>query len=287
MLHDILRDPRQAQIAILSTLAAYGLTVLELDISPAIAVTLVGTALASQWILTRAVGLPRFDVRSPLISSLSLILLLRTRSIPLAGAAALLTIGSKFAIRTGEGKASKHVYNPTNFGLAAALLLFDGVWVSSGQWGSGAFLAFAAACLGVLVVHRAERSDVTWAFLFAWGAVLFGRAAWLGDPWEIPLHQVQSGAFLIFAFFMISDPKTTPDSRAGRIVFACAVAAVAGWIQFGLHRPNALIWALFFCAPLVPFADRLLPGFKYHWPGRRASSVTRLSPVTQLPLKGE
>jgi len=30
-------------------------------------------------------------------------------------------------------------------------------------------------------------------------------------PWAIPLKQLQSGALLLFTFFMISDPKTTPD----------------------------------------------------------------------------
>ena len=41
--------------------------------------------------------------------------------------------------------------------------------------------------------------------------LLLARAFWLGDPLAIPLHQMQSGSLLIFAFFMISDPRTTPD----------------------------------------------------------------------------
>ena len=39
------------------------------------------------------------------------------------------------------------------------------VWVSPGQWGSVAFFGFLIACLGGLVVNRAARSDVTFAFL--------------------------------------------------------------------------------------------------------------------------
>ena len=50
------------------------------------------------------------------------------------------------------------------------------------------------------------------------------RAVRLGDPLSIPLHQLQNGAFLLFTFFMISGPKTTPDSRLGRLVFASLVA---------------------------------------------------------------
>ena len=78
--------------------------------------------------------------------------------------------------------------------------------------------ASSSPALGWLVVHRAARSDVTWAFLAAYAALaLRPRLRGSGDPLAIPLHQLESGAFLIFAFFMISDPKTTPDSRAGRI----------------------------------------------------------------------
>src|SRR2546422_5386760 len=55
------------------------------------------------------------------------------------------------------------------------------------------------------------------------------------------LKQLQSGALLLFTFFMISDPKTTPDSRAGRILFAIIVATGAAYVQFGLYRTNGLL----------------------------------------------
>lgn len=56
------------------------------------------------------------------------------------------------------------------------MLLTDQVWVSPGQWGSAAFLGFLIACLGGLVVNRASRSDVTYAFLVFYITFLFGRA---------------------------------------------------------------------------------------------------------------
>ncbi len=284
-------DPRYYQIAVLTCLLVYGVLRLELEVRTGRVLAILATALFTQWLCTRIcrfgpppVGrrLPRFDPRSPLISALSLCLLLRTDSLGLAVAAAAITISSKFLIRAR----GKHVFNPTNFGLVVMMLVSERVWVSPGQWGSAAFFGFLLAGLGGLVVHRAARSDVTWAFLAAYAAVLFGRAAWLGDPLAIPVHQIQSGAFLIFAFFMISDPKTTPDTRGGRILYAALVASVAGGIQFGLYRPDALIWALALCAPLVPAIDRLLPGERYRWraaPGadqRRPASHGEPSPAT-------
>ena len=287
-----LRDPRLFQIASLSALLAWGLVALDLEVRPAIAATVLAVALAAQWAGTRVWRLPRFDPKSALISALSLTLLLRTGSVSLAALAALLTIGSKFVLRlpSAAGGPPKHVFNPTNFGIAATLLLTDAAWVSPGQWGAAAVAAFAVACAGFLVVRRAERSDVTWAFLAAYGAVVLGRALWLGDPLAIPLHQVSNGAFLIFAFFMISDPKTTPDSRAGRILFAVLVALGAGFVHFVLFRPNGLIWSLAALAPLVPVLDRVLPGRRYVWPGRAeavavptTAAPPTASPTTVLP----
>jgi len=69
---------------------------------------------------------------------------------------------------------------------------------------------------------------------------------------------------------MISDPKTTPDSRAGRLVFAALVAAGAWYVQFRLFRTNGLLWSLACSSLLVPLIDRLLPGSRYAWPGRHS-----------------
>jgi len=259
-----LRDPRLYQILVLSSLLVYGVTRLDLEVTVPRAVLLLAAALLTQAVCTRLWRLPAFDPKSALISGLSLCLLLRTGSELLAVAAAVVTIASKFVLRIN----GKHVFNPTNFGIVALMLATGQVWVSPAQWGNAALFAFLMACLGGLVVNRAARSDVTYAFLFFYLAVLFGRALWLGQPSAIPLHQLGSGGFLLFTFFMISDPKTTPDSRAGRILFALLVALGAGFVHFILYRPNGLLLSLAFLSPLVPLLDRLLPGARYAW--RRA-----------------
>lgn len=256
-----LQDPRLYQIAVLGSLLIYGVARLDLEVRTSQVVLLLGTALLVQYLCTRLWRLPAFDPRSALISGLSLCLLLRAGSPALAALTAAVTIGSKFVIRWR----GKHVFNPTNFGIVAMMLATGQVWVSPGQWGNTAFFAFLLACLGGLVVNRAARSDVTYAFLAFYLSVLFGRALWLGQPMAIPLHQLGSGAFLIFTFFMISDPKTTPDSRAGRMLFALLVALGAGCVHFVLFRPNGLLLSLAFLSPLVPLIDRLLPGGRYAW----------------------
>lgn len=273
---DRLRDPRLYQIAALSSLLVYGVSHLDLEVDGPRAAVLLATALLCQLACTRLWRLPAFDARSALISGLSLCLLLRTNSLLLAALAAVITIASKFVIRWR----GKHIFNPTNVGIVALMLVTGGkVWVSPGQWGSAAYFAFLIACLGGLVVNRAARSDVTYAFLAFYLAVVFGRALWLGQPMTIPLHQLGSGAFLLFTFFMISDPKTTPDTRAGRILFALLVALGAGFVHFVLYRPNGLILSLAFLSPVVPLLDWLLPGERYAW--RRGPAPVPVLPVLQ------
>jgi len=254
-------DPRYYQIAVLAGLLMYGLAKLHFDITPWRAALILTTALGTQWAATRLSNLPAFDPKSALISGLSLCLLLRTNDPRLAVLTAVVTIASKFVVRWN----GKHVFNPTNFGLVFMMLATGRVWVSPGQWGTFAFFAFLMACLGGLVVNRAARSDVTYAFLLSFAAVQFGRSFWVLQPWTVPVHRLESGSLLLFTFFMISDPKTTPNSRAGRILFAALVAALAGFIQFGLYRTNGILWSLAILSMGVPLIDRLLPGPKYEW----------------------
>jgi Na+-transporting NADH:ubiquinone oxidoreductase subunit NqrB len=254
-------DPRYYQNAVLLGLLVYGITRLGFDITPLRALAIVTVALLTQLVCTRLARLETFDPKSALISGLSLCLLLRTHSVALALVAPVIAVAGKFVLR----RRGKHLFNPTNGAIVALMLASDRVWVSPGQWGNAAWLAFLVACLGGVVVQRAARADVTLAFILAWGAVLLGRATWLGQSSAIPLHQIQNGAFLIFSFFMISDPRTTPDSRAGRIVFAVLVAAGAGFVQFVLYRTNGLLWSLAAMSLLVPVLDRLLPGVRHAW----------------------
>ena len=266
------RDPRIYQIATLAALVAYSAVSLDLEIQLAAAAVIVATALATQFLCTKLVSLPRFDPNSALISSLSLCLLLRTGSMSLVVATTVIAIASKFFLRVD----GRHVFNPTNFGLVAVMASVDGIWVSPGQWGTGAFVAFLLVGVGGLVIHRASRSDVTYAFVGFYAALVVGRTLWLGDPLAIPLHHLQNGAFLLFAFFMISDPKTTPDSRAGRILFALMVALGAGFVHFVLFEPNGFLWSLVLSAPTTPLINRLLPGERYEWSSRRRPTM-RLS----------
>jgi len=265
-------DPRHYQIAVLSSLILLGLFHFGFELPWWHVMGCVGSTLATQAVADKVLGRP-FDARSPLISALSLTLLLRTGSLTLSIAAGVLAIGSKYLIRWN----GKHIFNPANFGLVILSLLFASAWISPGQWGTAPLFALALLGLGGMVTGKAKRWDVSLALLGSYAALIFGRALWLGDPLTIPIHQMQSGALLVFAFFMISDPKTTPDARAGRIAYAAIVATIGFTIQFAFYNAAGIILALILTAPLVPCIDRVFKDEKYAWPKFKAA----ISPLPQ------
>ena len=64
---------------------------------------------------------------------------------------------------------------------------------------------------------------------------------------------------------MISDPRTTPDSRVGRLLFAVTVAVAAHYLAFVLQMRPALYVALIALSPLTHVLDRLVPAARFSW----------------------
>jgi Na+-transporting NADH:ubiquinone oxidoreductase subunit NqrB len=256
-----LADPRHFQIATLASLLGLQLARGDIGADPVQAASTIATALVVQYVCLRCCGGKGFDWRSPLVTGLSLSLLLRTQVPALWLAAAAIAIGSKFLIRVR----GKHLFNPANIAIVALLLVSPQVWVSPGQWGSSVWLTALLVCGAGLVLQRAARADIALVFLGFYCALLLARALWLGDPPAIPLHQLQSGALLIFSFFMITDPRSTPDHRLGRIGFALAVAGLGYWLQFHWQIRPGLFFALAALSPASAAIDHILPAARFTW----------------------
>jgi enediyne biosynthesis protein E5 len=254
-------DPRHFQILALAVLLFFNVGWLDFGALPVNSALAIGSALAAQAACTRLFGLPQLDLRSPLITGLSLSLLLRADEPWLHALAGVIAIASKFVLRID----GKHIWNPAGFAIVALLLTSGGVWISPGQWGASVWFGSLVAFLAILVLHASQRSDIALFFLGGHAALLLGRALWLGDPLSIPLHQIQSGSLLIFAFFMISDPRTTPDSRLGRLVFALAVALLAHYLAFFMQMRPALYVALVVLSPVTLLLDKLIPANRFTW----------------------
>lgn len=263
-------DARHYQIAALSALLAFNMTYLDLGAKPLPSALAIAGALGAQTLCTWLWHLPRLDLRSPLITGLSLSLLLRADEPWIHVAAGVIAIVAKFVLRVD----GKHVWNPAGFAIVVLLLGTDHVWISPGQWGASAWLAALLGFFALLVLQASRRTDVALFFLVGHATLLVARAWWLGDPSVIPLHQLESGSLLLFAFFMISDPKTTPDSRLGRFLFALAVALLAHYLAFFMQVRPALYVALVLLSPVNPILDKILPAERFAWnaPGKQGAS---------------
>jgi Na+-transporting NADH:ubiquinone oxidoreductase subunit NqrB len=256
-----MRDARLYQILFLGILLGAGAWLRDFSLRPAQAALAFAAGLLAQALWVRALGLKGVGLRSAAITCFSVCLLLRADNLWVHPLAAALAVTSKFTVRVF----GKHLFNPGNLGVIAGLLLLPGTWASPGQWGDDVALGAWVVALGALVASRARRADIAWTFLaFHLGALAL-RILWLGQPWGVFTHQMASGSLLLFAFFMISDPMTTPDHPRARVLYAALVAALAYLWQFGLYRPNALLWALFLASPAVPALDRLWPAPRFHW----------------------
>ena len=266
-----LADARHHQIGALALLLAVNFFLVDFGAGPLTSALAIGSALATQTACAWWFGLARLDLRSPLITGLSLSLLLRADDPSLLAVAGVIAILSKCVLRIGD----KHVFNPAGFAIVALLLTSDHVWISPGQWGASVWFAALVAFCAIGVLHAARRADIAAFFLSSHAALLLARAWWLGDPLAIPLHQLQSGSLLIFAFFMISDPRTSPDARLGRFVFAFAVALAAHWLAFSMQMRPALYFALIALSPLTFLIDRILPAERFAWAAPAIQGASR------------
>lgn len=262
-------DARIFQIAFQAILLTVGVLARDFSLDPRQMALAFAAGLVTQRLWLRGLGLEHRGSLSALITCFGLSLLLRSDTLWVHPLAAALAISSKFVLRVN----GKHVFNPANLGVIAAIVLLPGTWVSPGQWGNDVALAGWFVALGGLVTQRARRWDIAWVFLGAWFALVAARVVVLGQPWPILAHQVANGGLLLFAFFMISDPMTIPNRRAARVGYAFVVAAIAFVWQFALFRTNGLLWALFLASPLVPQIDRCWPADAFTW--RPAASAGR------------
>jgi hypothetical protein len=187
------------------------------------------------------------------ISSLAIAMLLypNEQLWPIAFASALAG-GSKYIFRLKIGPKVRHFLNPSNTGIAITLILFP--WVSiappyqytenfSGalDWLLPIIFIIFGTLLNAVYARRIPLIGA-WLSAFALQAVL--RAWFFETPVLAELEMMTGVAFLLFTFYMIEDPGTTPFKPLNQIVFGISVA-VAYAILMMLHIVFGLFFALF------------------------------------------
>ena len=245
-------DPRLVVAGILAAYVVLGITLLGFNRGPGQVLVTVGAAVILDMALHRILrgGAPPLFPLSAAITGLSLSIIVNyAHGLAFALVPVLLAIGSKYVF-TFRGR---HTYNPALFGVAASLLLADGMISDSpayqwgGTWAAVAFVVTLGLFLFALPVRRGV---LIVSFLLFYFAALALRA-WI-MRWHMPIETwfmgaLSSPAFFLFTFFMITDPQTSPGSRRGQVLMALCIVAV----DFLLHFKFVLsthFYAAFACA---------------------------------------
>jgi len=175
--------------------------------------------------------------------------------------AASCAVGSKSVFRIGEGTSTRHIFNPSNFGIAVTLMLFPWVGIAPpyhfsenlpalGRW----LLPAAIIASGTFLNYRFTRRlplIVTWVLGFTAQALV--RSFAFGTPIGAALLPMTGVAFILFSFYMVTDPATTPSKTVGQILFGLAVSGAYGvlmvfHIVFGLFFSLLIVCAMRFAA---------------------------------------
>jgi Na+-transporting NADH:ubiquinone oxidoreductase subunit NqrB len=260
-----LGDPRLVQIAILLIFTILGQTVLQFPVTPAQILAAVVTACATDMILAARRGVVLIPA-SALITGLSLGLLLRPATVAAAQSAivadtsnlwvyalaGLVAITSKYLIKVG----GKHLFNPSNFAVVALAWVFPAsVTLTPGQWGTSAVLLFVVANLGLFMMYRVNRYHLVAAFWLSYASFEGILLVMHGQGLSAWLLNITSGSVLLFTFFMITDPRTSPNSAPGRVLYGVLTSGLFFALSL-LNLPVPLFTALLLACCLVPLINR-------------------------------
>jgi enediyne biosynthesis protein E5 len=168
--------------------------------------------------------------------------------------AAAVAISSKALLRVPIDGVQRHFLNPSNFGITVTLLAFHWVGVAppyqfsehlsgAADWLLPAFIVASGAALNVQLTRK-HWVAIGWVLGFATQAVL---RWWILDASLLgALAPLTGVAVVLFTFYMVTDPATTPDEPAAQLLFGVGVALAYGALV-SLH----VVFGMFFALTLV------------------------------------
>lgn len=256
-------DLRILQILFLSSFLLYGIQVLQWDVSYEGMALLIMVSLLTQALFCWAFGLSLSALKSAIITSLGIALLLRTNHVMVYGLAGFFAIGSKYIFRFKN----KHFFNPANFGIIFVLLFMGKAWISPSQWGSSAIAVFIIASMAILILAKLPKIDLAITFfLVFFGLDFLYNIVYKGWDLDFLTHNLTNGATIIFTFFMITDPSSTPNHKIGRILWVILVAVLAFYLQYFEYLRGAPLYSLFILAVCTPIIDSVFKSIdKFSW----------------------
>jgi len=282
-----IRDPRLHVAAVIITIHVFGQVGLHFRVSVPQILAAILTCAIIEVVLTfrqtRSIVWPA----SAMLTGSGVALILRVVGTPpddpwntygwyVFAAVAGLSLLTKYVIRYR----GSHVFNPSNIGLVLAFVILGSTRVEPLDFWWGPLDAWMIAAYAVIIgggllitrrLHLLALAATFWVGLTVGVGILAGSghcmtANWAFAPvcgvdfWRVI---VTSPEVLIFLFFMITDPKTVPAGRVGRVVFGLLVAIASTLLiapqtnEFGT-KVGLLAGLVVVCAAR-PILDRLLP----------------------------
>lgn len=185
--------------------------------------------------------------------AVAMLLYANARLWPIAFASAA-AIASKalFRVRTAHG--SRHFLNPSNFGISLTLVLFPWIGIAppyqftEGLGGIGDWvLPGIIVCTGSFLNARfTRRLPLIAAWLIGFMLQALIRHWILGAYLPAALAPMTGVAFILFTFYMVTDPATTPSLVRAQIMFGASTA-----MAYGVLMVSHIVFGLFFSLSIV------------------------------------
>lgn len=188
---------------------------------------------------------------SAYISGISVGILVRSTLFWPFALTAAISIASKYAIRWK----GRHLWNPSNFGIAVMLLLAHEYMATlSVQWDNRLWAMVIIWILGSFIVWNLKRFHICATYVLSYFFFTAIRSAATGDTFLAELAPITGPMYQLFVFFMITDPKTTVRTKTGQCVVAFLVAAMEMVLRLNqnIHAPY---YALFIVGPIANVID--------------------------------
>jgi hypothetical protein len=209
--------------------------------------TAIGTAIGAELLMGRFTYGAWPHPASAYITGISVGILLRSPFLWPYFLCSLISIATKYVLRIN----GRHLWNPSNFGVSALLLLApETVTLLSIQWGNAIAPMAVIWLLGFAIVWRVHRLHITATYVISFLAFAFLRSWVLHEPWQAEVAPITGPMYQLFIFFMITDPKTTVRSKRGQCLVVFLVAVVETVLRF-FQSVYAPFYALFIVGPIA------------------------------------
>ena len=182
---------------------------------------------------------------SAYISGISVGMLVRSPAIWPYALCSLISITSKYVIRVK----GRHIWNPSNFGICVMLFLAPFTVASlSIQWGNTIWPMLIVWALGSVIIYRLKRFHICFTYVVSFIALAVVRSLITGHAFLAEVAPITGPMYQLYVFFMITDPKTTVQSKVGQIIVAFCVALAEMVLRLNeiVHAPY---YALFIVGP--------------------------------------